>query len=548
MPDEASADEPATAPPSGNGSFLGFQMRVALATLLLVALLGLGSVPLLLSNPAWLSQQIARAVPELQAEVLIGRARIGWFGPVVLEDLKVVPRDGTTQPLKVRRIEGSHGLAAILASWGDLGRVRISGLEGHLAFDAARRSNLQTLFAPRPTGPDRADRGPRRSPVRMRLETDDAVVRISGPWTPEPWVSEPIAVRAALGPTADGTASAWTIEPVDILTDARMEPAVAQGVLAYIAPVLADATRTGGRFSLHLDGGRFPVGDPQGATLSGVLAMHEVVLGPGPLVLGIFESLPGRLPAPPTIRIADESHVVFRLEQRRVWHEGLEFGLPLAKPGQRLDVASSGSVNLDDGALDVVLQLPIPHDLPQDRPLLASLAGKSISLGLGGKLGEPRIDFNGSIRATAGAVVTELVDRLRGTAPPRPQPAPPQPAPPQTTPPQPPVNPRQPRRFPEPQPPMTAEPATAPPASATPADPAPDVTPAGGQPSADAVIDLVGGVLDELAKRRAERQSAAQEDPDGAAPPRIGGRLRGRLRRLLPPPAGDPAPATEPAP
>lgn len=513
---------------------------MAVVAIVLLAVLSFGSVPLLLSDTDRLSRWIAQAVPELQADVTIGSARIGWTGPIVLEDVRVVPHDGAVQPLRIGRIEGNHGLAAMLLSWGDLGRIHLGGLEGHLAFDAARTSNLVNLFKKRPAA-DRVARAPTRSPVRMRLETDDAVLRITGPWTLEPWVSEPITVRAALAPSAEGTTSAWTIEPVEVFADARMEPGVAHGVLAYVAPVLADATRTSGRFSLWLDNARFPVGDPAGATLSGKLAMHEVVLGPGPLVLGIFEALPGRLPAPPQVRIADESHVTFRLENQRVWHEGLEFGLPLAKPGQRLDVASSGWVSLPDNALDVMLRLPIPADLPQDRPLIAALAGKTISVGIGGELGRPAVNFNGSIRATAGEVVADLVDRLRGNVQ---------------------GNPGEPRPFPRPEPPMAtpARPIPVPQGAApgtgqTPATARlpenPDGAVAGEAgnvartPQAGDVIDLVGGMLGEVARRRAERRAAAEENPE-APPPRVGGGLlRDRLRRLAPG-AAPAEPAAEP--
>ena len=104
----------------------------------------------------------------------------------------------------------------------------------------------------------------------------DAIVRITAPWTTEPWLSEPIDLRLALAPVPKGW-SEWTIEPVRLLADARMDPPVAWGVLSYIAPVLADATRTSGRFSLELDGARLPVGDPAGGALSGTLAMLERV-------------------------------------------------------------------------------------------------------------------------------------------------------------------------------------------------------------------------------------------------------------------------------
>jgi hypothetical protein len=55
------------------------------------------------------------------------------------------------------------------------------------------------------------------------------------------------------------------------------------------------------------------------------------------------------------------------------------------------------------------------------------------------------------------------------------------------------------------------------------------------------VIDLVGGVLDEVAKRRAERRAAEVANPE-AVPPRRGG----LLRRLAQPPREGSGPATQP--
>ena len=184
-------------------------------------------------------------------------------------------------------------------------------------------------------------------------------------------------------------------------------------------------------------------------------------------------------------------------------------------------------MGLDDKSLDLKLALPIPADLPGDRPLLASLAGKSISVGIGGMLGEPKVNFDGSIRATAGEVAAELIDRLRSGG----QPLPPRPADapaPNWVPPKP----SETQAEAETQSQEQSKPA------ASTAEKLNDIKsklPAeiSQNPSADAVIDLVGGVLDEVAKRRAERAAAAAENPDAAPPPR-----RGRLlRRLQPPPA-----------
>ena len=418
-PDPVAPVPAAAAPPAGPRGFFSSQLRTLLASGVVVAALGTASIPWLLSDPARISALVARAVPELQADVRFGSVRLGWIGPLALEDVRVVPRDGGRDPFTIRRIELSHGLAGIVLSLGDLGRLRVEGLEADLVFDAERNSNLKGLFLPA-AGREAAGggTGPKRSPVRLQLDVVNAIVKIDGPWAAEAWVSDPINVRATLAPSSAGH-SEWRIEPVQLLADARLEPGVAQGVLAYIAPIMADATRTSGRFSLRLDGATMPVGAPEAGALSGVLAMHAVDLGPGPLVTRTIQALPIQLPGPPTIRIADESRVEFRLADRKVWHKGLEFGVPLAKPGQRLDLQSSGSVGLDDKALDLKLELPIPADLPQERPLLASLAGRSVSIRIGGALGEPRVNFDGSLRSTAGQVVGELIDRLRtgGAAP-----------------------------------------------------------------------------------------------------------------------------------
>lgn len=549
-----------TSQPTSRRGFLSSQVRTTLVTAAVVALLGLASVPWLMSSPARLSKLVADAVPTLQAAVRFGSVKLGWMGPLVFEDIRIVPHDGRLEPASIKRVELSHGIAGILLSLGDLGRVRVEGLDATVEFDADRNSNLKGLFFPALAGPGAADRARANKPgaVRMQLDVVGAIVRMIGPWADEPWVSDSINVQARLAPSADGTRSEWTVEPVQLLADARLEPAVAQGVLAYIAPVMAGATRTSGRFSLRINGATFPVGAAEGGHLSGVLAMHAVDLGPGPLAQRAIESLPFNLPIPQSIRIADESHVEFQLADRRMSHKGLAFGVPLAKPGQRLDIRSSGSVGLDDKKLDLKLELPIPADLPQDRPLLAALSGRTFSVGVGGMLGEPRIDFNGSLRANAGGVVAELLDRLRGSGGPQ---AAQQPAGPPR-----PLAPPAPAWKPNASAGKDSEGATpdaAKPTGAPDGDGAnADTRQQAGEPStadkiksalptdmktdatADAVIDLVGGVLGEVAKRRAERQAAEAANPRQAPPPRRGG----LLRRLIQPPAQpQPAPPSSPA-
>jgi hypothetical protein len=577
MPNADAAD-PRPAATSYGGAAWSL-VRWLVSTLLVVVVAAITCLPWLVGTPERVTKLIATAIPELAADVKPASVRLGWFGPIVLEDLAIVPRNGDRTPLEVHRVEVEHGLAGILLSAGNLGRVRIEGLRADIVFDKEHRTNLDSILPAREPGQAPRGKGPRRAAIALQLDVEDAVVRISGPWTSDPWVSEPIDVKAALTNGSDGYAT-WTIEPVQLLKHAELQQTVAQEVLAYIVPVFADAARTSGRFSLRLDGATFPVGRPNEAKLAGLLQMHEVVLGPGPLVENLFRSLPMNLPPPPTIRITDEADVAFHLAERRMWHEGLEFGIPLKKPGQRLDVRSQGSVGLDDRSLDLKLSLPIPADLPQERPLVAALAGKQVSLGVGGVLGEPKVIFDGSIKEAAGQVVVDLIDRWRNG--PRPQPpangpgmapapqlVPERPTgarPPaaSTAPPQPGWTPP---GVPVPQPGSVA--ASDAEATSTAAADAGETPPgdasssptaetsrqkaekmatdaaakAGASPeTADAIADIVGGVLDEVARRRAERRAAEAANPE-QAPPR-----RGRLlqRRPLPPQPQQAPPAVPP--
>lgn len=407
-------DTPA-APPTvaAKGSWTGVLATAGLVILGMI-LLGGAVVPWWLSEPSRVTAWVSRNVPNLHGRVEMAKATFTWLGPIVFEDVVVVPKNGAREPVVIQRIEASHGIAAFLLSGGDVGHVSVEGLEAHLVFDEDRNSNAAGLFVDPGERGDQSEghRPPRKTPLRMVLEVVDARVRIEGPWSPDPWISDPIDVELRLAHTPSGEASVWTLKPTTILEEALLEPSVAQGVLAYIAPVLADATRTGGRFSLELDGGTFPVGVPEKSAFSGKLTMHAVDLGPGPLVTGILAALPGRIQVPTSIRVADDSQISFRMEDRRMWHEGLEFGFPLPRGGSRLDLTSSGSVGLDDKVLDLKLALPFPADLPTERPVLATLAGKTVSIGIGGKLGEPRIDFDGSIRGVAADVIAGTIDRL----------------------------------------------------------------------------------------------------------------------------------------
>ena len=379
------------------------------------------TLPSWLVSPAGVRQFLLRSIPELKGDVRVEAASIGWFSPLSIRGLGLVPADGGPAPISVEEIKGDHGLLAILMERGRLGRIEVTGLTLDLVFDKQHVSNLQQLLGRPPKRPVSGE-APGEPPAstgdaseadeQVRVVVADAKIRVEGPWTKDRWESEPIDLEATLRRTDTGDRE-WSLAPVTLLDHARLDPSVAAGVLAYAAPILADATRTGGEFSLVIEEARWPAGRGEEATVSGMLTLHKVDVGPGPLVEGLVRVLPGRLPAPPTIRVAEASQVQFRQANRRVWHEGLAFGIPLAESGERLDIESAGSVGLDDRSLDLTLSLPIPADLPQERPLLAAIAGKTLRLRVAGNLDEPQLKLDESLKQTVTAVAGDVLENLR---------------------------------------------------------------------------------------------------------------------------------------
>lgn len=189
-----------------------------------------------------------------------------------------------------------------------------------------------------------------------------------------------------------------TLPAGPLLQQVRMTPEMCDQGLKYIAPILADATRTEGRMSLDLEGGRVPLDAPQRADVAGRLTIHHVDVMPGPLaqefiLLGKqIEAIIHRQPPPLTLNETrallkiENQNVPFRLVEGRVYHQGIAI-----KTGDVV-IHTHGSVGLDQ-TLSVVAEVPI-----QDRwltgtdPVINSLRGQKIQVLISGTLRQPRLD------------------------------------------------------------------------------------------------------------------------------------------------------------
>ena len=80
----------------------------AVATVVVVTL------PNWLVSPAGVRQFLLRSIPELNGDVRVEAASIGWFTPLSIRGLGLIPADGGPAPISVEQIEGDRGLLAIL--------------------------------------------------------------------------------------------------------------------------------------------------------------------------------------------------------------------------------------------------------------------------------------------------------------------------------------------------------------------------------------------------------------------------------------------------
>ncbi|MHB1033106.1 MAG: AsmA family protein [Pirellulales bacterium] len=171
------------------------------------------------------------------------------------------------------------------------------------------------------------------------------------------------------------------LKPGPLVRQVRITPAMCAAGLQYIAPVLAGVTTAQGRFSIEMEGCRVPVSEPAKGEMAGKFTIHDVQIGPGPLI-GELTTLLG-LSGP--AKLAHESIVPFRMVNGRVYHRDLELAFP------DLVIRTYGSVGLDQ-TLAIMAEMPVPPKWIGQNPLGTALKNRTIRLPIGGTLQRPQID------------------------------------------------------------------------------------------------------------------------------------------------------------
>jgi hypothetical protein len=170
-------------------------------------------------------------------------------------------------------------------------------------------------------------------------------------------------VNLTFGVDTSGAVPMLTLAPSMIFDKQKLTPAVTDQLLPLIAPTLSDLAGVRGEFSLSFERFRLPLGVPKGEVektveLAGKLQLHEISLSTKtPLLQTTVKMLADMYgkKASDVVRVVQNVDVKFKVQDGRMYHEGLRFGFPDISPD--LVATSSGFVGFDE-SLDFVLEVP----------------------------------------------------------------------------------------------------------------------------------------------------------------------------------------------
>jgi hypothetical protein len=153
------------------------------------------------------------------------------------------------------------------------------------------------------------------------------------------------------------------LAPVTVFKKQKLTPEMGDELFHLISPSLSDLAGVKGEFSLSIDTFGVPLGVSKSdfvkkVVLTGKLQLHDVSLNlKTPLLqtlVKVLADLYGKKPSD-VVRVIQNADVRFKVQDGKMYHEGLRFGFPDISPD--LLVSSQGWVGYDK-SLDLVLEVP----------------------------------------------------------------------------------------------------------------------------------------------------------------------------------------------
>ncbi len=185
------------------------------------------------------------------------------------------------------------------------------------------------------------------------------------------------------------------------IENAEINDEVSRRVLAYVVPLLSEATQVRGRVSVSVERAEIPLGGNRSTTVLGQIVFQDVTFGPGPLTRELLAIAVPR--ESPDLRI--HQPITLTVANGRVSQSGLS--IPV-NPKVHLDI--DGSVGFD-GTLACRAGVPVSKSMLGGERILGEIVeGSRIGIPIGGTLSHPRIDRE-AVRVALGDMRRALIRR-----------------------------------------------------------------------------------------------------------------------------------------
>ncbi len=190
------------------------------------------------------------------------------------------------------------------------------------------------------------------------------------------------------------------------IREARINDEVSRRVLAYVAPILDQATRASGLVSVDLDRAEFPIGAGRGrqARVEGAVVFKDVEFAPGPLADELLRTVGRR-----EVRLRLDQPVTLTVADGRINQRGMS--VPV---GNLTRIGLAGWVDFDRN-LSLTASLPVTPAMLGNNPMLADIvAGTVVEVPIRGTLGHPTVDkdaFQAGLRDAGKSLLTRGATR-----------------------------------------------------------------------------------------------------------------------------------------
>ena len=393
--------------------------------LLILTLVMVGIILVLPSvlGSKWVYEPLIRRLAQEKFVLTIDSVNLNWLSPLEFRGIAIKQaaslNASAPEPsiVSIESIKSNRGLLGYLWNGRNLGRVEIKKprIDITLLEDGTNLERLIHSVQGTPSPKEPATKKP-----LAKLDLSVAIQGLSVYVAPQAEVAEmevvpPFDIEFLYSAISDEPKV--IVQPATILNEVKITQELIGLGLDKAIPFLAKSAWFDGRLSLTSQEISIPLERPQQSRGQATLTLHEVRSGPSePLIVGALDAI-ARLrekEANHEIVFVDGSQILIQVQDERVFHSGLEAGLP--RLDSRLQLASEGYVGLVDQSLDLRIEIPVPIEQLARRESVKKLGVPKVILPIGGTLEQPEVKWE-TMRGDSAAVLALIAGQLQGEAP-----------------------------------------------------------------------------------------------------------------------------------